>query len=121
MPRTVLLVDDSPMARRMLARALPEGWASEVRHAGDGFQAMAALRAERPDVMFLDLNMPEMDGYEVLDAVRREGIDVPIIVLSADVQPRAQEKALALGARGLVEKPVQPRAIADALRRAGVL
>jgi two-component system, chemotaxis family, chemotaxis protein CheY len=120
-PYKVLMVDDSLLARKLVMRALPPGWASEIRHATNGEEALAALDAAPPDVLFLDLNMPTMDGYEVLAALRSKGIETATFVLSADIQPMAVERALALGAKGFVKKPVDAGALADALRRAGVL
>ncbi|MBP8215181.1 MAG: response regulator, partial [Propionivibrio sp.] len=63
MPVSVLVVDDSPIARKMLIRALPAEWDIEITQASNGLEALAAYRAGKVDVMFLDLTMPDMDGY----------------------------------------------------------
>lgn len=121
MSNSVLVVDDSLVARKLLIRALPQGWASDIGQASNGVQALDALRANRPDVMFLDLNMPDMDGYSVLSAMQREQLGAAVIVLSGDIQPKAQERVMALGARAFVKKPISDRDLADTLQRCGIL
>ena len=106
MPRSVLIVDDSPLARKMLLRVLPPGWATEIRQASNGVEALAAYRAATPDAIFLDLNMPEMDGYQLLEALSAEASLPTIVVLSGDIQPQAHDRVLALRARAFLKKPV---------------
>jgi CheY-like chemotaxis protein len=117
----VLIVDDSAMARKMLQRALPAHWDIEVSHAANGIEALDAYRAGKAAVMFLDLTMPDMDGYQVLRTLRRESLDCFVIVVSADVQPMAQERVKQLGAIGFVRKPVTAEKIAPLLEEYGVL
>ena len=71
---SILVVDDSPMARKMLIKALPVQWNVKITQAGNGKEAIAEFRAGNVDLMFLDLTMPEMDGYQTLEAVRNEGL-----------------------------------------------
>jgi CheY-like chemotaxis protein len=119
----VLVVDDSMVARKILIRALPTGWAHAVDQAKDGMDALDRLREAAYDVVFLDLNMPELDGYSVLEELRRApppgGIPMTF-VLSGDIQPRAVERALALGAREFLKKPPSAAEIQGALEKAGV-
>ncbi|WP_414475074.1 response regulator [Microvirga sp. M2] len=80
----VLVVDDDPMTREMLRRILSKrGWS--VTEAADGFDALSALGRGAPAVVLLDLMMPGMDGFEVLDAMRREASwrDIPVVVVTA--------------------------------------
>ena len=121
MPVSVLVVDDSPMARKMLIRSLPTGWDASVTQASNGIEALAAYRTGTIDVMFLDLTMPEMDGYQVLETLRQEGANCPVVVCSADIQPRAQERVLALGAIAFVKKPVDAQKLEPVLRQYGIL
>jgi CheY-like chemotaxis protein len=121
MAPSVLIVDDSPVSRKLLLRALPAGWAGEVRQAGNGRAALSAYRDARPDVMFIDLTMPEMDGYELLQALHDEPALPPIFVLSADIQPKAEQRVLALRARAFIKKPVAAPDLAELLRAHGVL
>lgn len=118
--KKVLVVDDSMLARKMLVRSLPKDWDVEVAQLSGGAEAVSTCRTSSPTVMFLDLNMPEMDGYQVLQAL--EGSDLPtVIVVSADIQPLARQRVLALGAKAIVKKPATADAIEAALRGSGVL
>lgn len=118
---SVLVVDDSPIARKMLIRSLPAEWAIEITQAANGFEALAAYRAGKVDVMFLDLTMPEMDGYEVLETLRKEDLNCLVIVVSADVQERAQQRTRELGAIAFIQKPVSAAGLADVLKQYGIL
>ena len=117
---SVLVVDDSPMARKMLVKALPSDWDVSITQAGNGIEALAAYRAGRVDVMFLDLTMPEMDGYQVLETLRKEDLNCLVIVVSADVQPGAQERVKQLGAIAFIKKPVDADRVAAVLRDYGI-
>ena len=117
----VLLVDDSPIARKMLIKALPPDWDIEITQASNGIEALAAYRAGRVDVMFLDLTMPDMDGYQVLETLRKEDLNCLVIVVSADVQEKAQERVLAMGAIAFIRKPITAEGLRDVLKQYGVV
>lgn len=121
MPVSVLVVDDSPIARKMLIRALPVNWDIEIAQATNGLEALAAYRAGKVDVMFLDLTMPDMDGYEVLETLRREDLNCLVIVVSADVQEQAQERVKKLGAIAFIRKPVTADGLGEVLRNYGIV
>ncbi len=120
MGTAVLVADDSGTARKLLIRALPKDWEISVTHAANGSEALTAYRAARPGVVFLDLNMPVMDGYAVLEALKDDTDKPPIIVLTGDIQPLAQARVLALGAKAFLKKPVSEQQIADVLRECGL-
>lgn len=117
----VLICDDSALARKQMARALPKRWTPEIGFAEHGRQALDMLRASAWDVLFLDLNMPEMDGYSVLGTITREDLPVMTIVVSGDVQPQAQARVLKMGALGFIRKPTQPEQVEALLREYGIL
>lgn len=121
MTTPVLVVDDSTMSRKLLLRALPAGWDISVSQASGGEQALQALRRDDVDVMFLDLTMPEVDGFEVLRRMADEGLGCITIVVSADIQERAVEQALDLGAQAFVKKPVDAVKIRQALEQLGLV
>lgn len=121
MSTSVLVVDDSPLARKMLVRALPAEWDIEVLQASNGLEALALYRQGKVDVMFLDLTMPEMDGYQVLETLRREDLNCLVIVVSADIQEKAQERVRELGAIAFVKKPVDAARLKVVLKEYGVL
>jgi CheY-like chemotaxis protein len=115
------VVDDSPIARKMLIKALPPDWDIEITQASNGIEALAAYRAGRVDVMFLDLTMPDMDGYQVLETLRKEDLNCLVIVVSADVQEKAQERVLAMGAIAFIRKPITAEGLRDVLKQYGVV
>ena len=117
---SVLVVDDSPMARKMLIRALPPEWDIQIAQASGGAEALAAYRAGKVDVMFLDLTMPEMDGYQVLETLQREDLNCLVIVVSADIQEKAQQRVRELGAIAFIKKPVDAGKIETVLRQHGI-
>ncbi|MGO1463574.1 MAG: response regulator [Marinobacter sp.] len=105
MTTRILICDDSALARKQMARALPSGLADEILFANNGAEALEVLRAQQADLMFLDLNMPQMDGYEVLQHIRAEDLPIMTIVVSGDIQPEARERVLKLGAMDFIKKP----------------
>lgn len=108
MATVVLICDDSNLARKQMARILPEEWKSNILLAGHGAEAMLLLQKQHVDWLFLDLNMPVMDGYQVLAQIREQQIDINVVVVSGDIQPEARERVMALGAIDFIQKPVDP-------------
>lgn len=106
MTTAVLICDDSNLARKQLARILPQDWQSSVHFAGHGADALATLEKESIDWLFLDLNMPIMDGYQVLAELKKRQLNVKVVVVSGDVQPEAYQRVMALGALEFIRKPV---------------
>ncbi len=117
----ILVVDDSAMARKMLIKSLPADWDVEISQAENGVEAIEAYRAGKAAVMFLDLTMPILDGFGVLEALRKEELNSMVIVVSADIQPVAQERVLSLGAIAFVKKPVSSELISTVLKQYGVI
>ncbi len=120
MPTPVLICDDSSLARKQMARALPDDWDVSVSFATNGREGIEAIRAGKGDVLFLDLNMPEMDGYAVLEAIRREDLPTLVIVVSGDVQPEARQRVMKLGALDFIRKPVCAEEVASILDKYGI-
>ena len=118
---SILVVDDSPIARKMLIRALPPDWDVEISQASNGLEALAAYRAGKVDVMFLDLTMPDMDGFQVLETLRKEDLNCLVIVVSADVQDLAQERVKRLGAITFIRKPITSEGLGEVLKQYGIV
>ncbi len=116
----VLICDDSSFARKQMARCLPAGWDIEIHQAANGREGLEAIRAGRGELVFLDLNMPVMDGYEVLRTIRREDLPALVIVVSGDVQEEARRQVLRDGALAFVRKPIDAERIAAVLREFGL-
>ena len=113
----VLIVDDSAMSRKMMSRALPAGMDYEITEAANGEEALSAWRAGKGDVILLDLTMPVMDGYTTLEKIKTESLDAFVIVVSADIQPKAKERVKKLGAVAFMKKPIDKKALATVLKK----
>lgn len=121
MATPILVVDDSPISRKMVIKALPAGWDVTITQAGSGEEALKAYHDGKADVMFLDLTMPGMDGFQVLENLKKEGLNTFVIVVSADIQPKAQERVMSLGAMAFIKKPVQAEQIKQVLEKYGIV
>jgi len=95
----VLIIDDSWLTRRGLLGMI-SGSAHTVIEAENGKQGLSIIEAESPDCIILDLLMPEMDGYQVLEALKEMGNTIPVVMCSADIQETARKKCMDLGAWG---------------------
>ncbi len=99
----ILIVDDEPPIRRFLRTSLT-GQGYRVLEAATGEEALACIRTDRPDIVILDLGLPDVDGIDLIRTVRRVS-HVPIIVLSSRDNERGKVEALDLGADDYVTKP----------------
>lgn len=106
--RTVLIVDDEPSNLQVLTQLLRPSY--RVRAANSGKNALASVEAEVPDLIVLDVMMPDIDGYEVLRRLRENKVthDIPVIFLTALSEPNDEEKGLELGAADYITKPIKP-------------
>lgn len=111
----ILVVDDEPQVRQVVASYLEsEGYV--VRAAANGTDALAEIARKRPDLIVLDLMLPEVDGLTVLQRLRASGDSVPVIVLSARGQESERVAGLELGADDYVAKPASPREVMARVR-----
>jgi chemotaxis protein CheY-P-specific phosphatase CheC len=106
MTTAVLICDDSNLARKQLARILPQEWQANLYFAGHGAEVIDTLQKQHIDWLFLDLNMPVMDGYQVLAELKKRQLKLNVVVVSGDVQPEAFERVKSLGALDFIRKPV---------------
>ncbi len=114
MPRTVLLVEDDPRVRRSLRLALEdEGYA--VDEAEDGRSGLRALEARAPDVVLLDVMLPDEDGFSVCRAIRHDS-DVPVIMVTARADSHDVVAGLESGADDYVTKPVAAKELSARIR-----
>lgn len=120
MQTRILICDDSAMARKQMARALPQDWNTELLYAGNGLEALGLIRQGQADLLLLDLNMPDMDGYQVLEVIRQEDLPVMTLVVSGDIQPEARKRVISQGAIDFLKKPVKPAQVAALLEQFGL-
>lgn len=120
MTQKTLICDDSGMARKQMSRALPKDWDVEVTFAKHGEDALEKIRAGAGDLLFLDLNMPVLDGYGVLEEINRADLPVMTIVVSGDIQPEARSRVQKLGAMDFIKKPTDPERVGKILTDFGL-
>lgn len=113
---TVVIADDDETVRKVVQSAL-EGHGFRCRPATNGFDALQLIREQRPRAAVLDVNMPGMDGFEVLAAIRAEGIPVRIILLTARQQESDILRGFSLGSDDYVVKPFSPMELLARLKR----
>jgi CheY-like chemotaxis protein len=104
----VLVVDDSPSVRRVVSNMLKQrGW--EVQMARDGVEALEMISHQTPAAVLLDIEMPRMDGYELIATIRAQEQyrTLPLVVLTSRAATKHQQRAMQLGANSYVVKPYQ--------------
>lgn len=118
MSKTILTVDDSRTMRDMLKLALVEAGFNVVQ-ANDGVQGLQALDNLRPDVIVTDINMPNLDGFGLIDRVRRDQRfrTIPILVLTTESDAEKKNRARQAGATGWIVKPFDPVKLVAAIQR----
>jgi len=106
--KRVLVVDDKASSRELI-RAVLESSGYEVREAGDGCEAVQIANQIKPDLILLDLQMPNLDGYGALKIIRSDPrfADLPVVALTASAMRGDREKALSAGFTGYISKPVK--------------
>jgi len=110
----ILVTDDSAFLRKRTCNILiPTG--HDIIQANDGLECVEQLMKEQPDALFLDLVMPNMNGFEVLEYMQLHDINVPTIVLTADIQDGVSERCMALGAVAYLNKPPKADEVLAAL------
>ncbi len=110
----ILLIDDSPIARIILKKCIPMEY--ETMEADSGEAGLDALNVFKPDLVFLDLTMPGMDGFETLERIKKLDADLPVVILSADRQKASVSRVLELGAWNSLKKPPSPAIIRQTIK-----
>ncbi|HKJ69860.1 MAG TPA: response regulator [bacterium] len=114
----ILIIDDSPSMRKVLQKVIAmAGLPVEYFEASDGIQGLDQCRHHRIDVIFTDLNMPNMDGFTFLKQIHQNPAfdDIPVLVVSTEGRTALIEEALKLGVANFINKPFQAEEIADKL------
>lgn len=113
---TVVIADDDPAVVALVAATL-ENFGMDCHPAANGREALDRIRDLRPQAAVLDLNMPGMDGYQVLSAIRAESLPVRVVLLTARQQENDVIRGFTLGADDYVVKPFSPLELAARLKR----
>jgi two-component system, chemotaxis family, chemotaxis protein CheY len=114
----ILVVDDSKVMREMIVACLRGVNALEFTQAASGLEAIERLSLGTFDLMFLDLNMPDIGGFEVVEFVRSQDTlkDLPIVIVTTRSEESTRTRALQLGASSFMTKPFDPEAVVAQLR-----
>ena len=110
MTRTILIVDDDPLIRKLVATTLEDVSGFELTEAGDGAEAVEVAAARRPEIVFLDIDMPRLDGIEACRRIRAqaESARATIVMLTAASDGTAEDRAREAGADLFLTKPFSP-------------
>jgi len=118
--RRILIVEDNPVNQKLALRLL-EKFGHRADVAGNGLEALAALTRLPYDLLLMDCQMPEMDGYDAARAIRSKekdtGVHVPIVAMTANAMPGDRERCLAAGMDDYISKPIDVQDLAALLRR----
>ncbi len=116
-PKTLLVEDNEN--NRYLAKFLLERDGFAVRVAVNGKQALDAARMDKPDLVVMDIQMPEMDGYETAEHFKKDPTlaDIPLVGVSSFAMPGDRARALQTGFAGYIEKPINPDTFATEVRQ----
>lgn len=111
----LIICDDSSLARKQMLRALPTDREFDVTFACNGLEALRILKEKTIELIILDLTMPVMDGFELLEVIKRESYPVKTIVVTGDIQPESHNRVMALGAIAFIKKPFAAHQITQIL------
>ena len=116
MSRTVMIVDDSLFMRKILRGILAERGFTVAAEAASGIEAMKNLHTHHPDLIMLDIILPDSNGLDLLESIIKSCPDSKVVVCSSIGQPLVMQKALDLGARAFIQKPFTPEKVAEVLK-----
>jgi two-component system chemotaxis response regulator CheY len=113
----VLIIDDSSATRAYIRAALEEMTDMQVSEAASGFDALRVLPRERFDLLVVDINMPNINGLELISFIRRSEThrETPLLIISTEASERDRSRAMTLGANGYLAKPFTAEALAAAI------
>lgn len=114
----ILIVEDRANSRELL-RTVLEQQGYSVQEAQDGEEALAKIRAQAPDLVLMDLQLPGRDGYDVLQEIRGTPnlAELPVVAVTANAMPGDHDKVLAAGFTGYISKPVALSRLRDEVNR----
>lgn len=118
MIKKILVVDDSPISIKIIKSCIPKDEGYELFDAADGQMAVEKYKEVKPDLTFMDLTMPVMNGFQALEEIIKYDPKAMITILTADVQIKAVAKAHELGAFSVLKKPPSKEAIIAAIKEA---
>ncbi len=118
----VLVVEDSSAMRAFVRAVLEDEDGAEVEEANSGFEALRILPRQAFDLVVVDINMPDINGLELLSFIRKSEAhaSTPVIVISTEASPKDRERGMALGANAFLKKPFGADDLRATIERIGV-
>ncbi len=115
----ILVVDDSRAMRAYVRGVLKANYDCSLKEVTSGFEALRLLPRERFDLVITDVNMPDINGLELIRFIRSSDRyrDVPVLIISTQTTDQAQEKVFELGANGFLAKPFEPKMLVEAVAK----
>lgn len=113
----ILLVDDSRTIRNIQKNVLKQIGQEDVVEANDGVEALAAIKAARPDLVLVDWNMPNMDGITLVKKVRETDKALPMIMVTTEAEKSRVVEALKAGVNNYLAKPFEPDTLAQKIKQ----
>ena len=118
MIKKILIVDDTPVSRRILKSCITRAEQYEFLEAGDGLEGFEIFKKERPDLTFMDINMPKIGGIECLEAIRKFDPHAVVVMCSSEINPESLRIVTDLGALSVINKPPTKEAVQQAISKA---
>lgn len=116
-PTAILIIDDDKLIRWSLATVLGRA-GYRLHEAATGQEGLAAIERDAPDLVLLDIKLPDMDGFALLTAIHQAHPNLPVLMMTADATPETARQALRLGARGYLDKPCDSAVLQAEVARA---
>lgn len=119
MAKKILVTEDSPTMLAMITATIEAMGDYEIFEAPNGFEALRLLPREKVDMVITDINMPDINGLELVHFVKKNEMyqQIPLIIVSTEGSARDREKGLSLGADAYLVKPFEPQELQDLVRR----
>ncbi|RMH65708.1 MAG: type II/IV secretion system protein [Calditrichaeota bacterium] len=116
----ILITDDAPQTRMLVSKIIEKTTPWEVMEAEDGEKALEVIAVNKPDLIVLDIMMPNMDGYELLQELKSnpEYEHIPVLIFTALKTPKSEQKVYELGADGFLVKPIEPARLVEQIKKA---
>lgn len=116
--KKVLYIEDNPVNRLLMTNILSRFPGIEVKCAENGEEGLRMMNAFNPDVLLLDMQLPDMSGKDILRRIKNEGSTIPVIAVSADAMSETTNEVIALGAMGYVTKPIEAKTLKATMLKA---
>jgi two-component system chemotaxis response regulator CheY len=118
MIKKIMIVDDTTVSRRILKSCISRAELYEFVEASDGVEGLEMFTKTRPDLTFMDINMPKMSGIQCLEAIRKVDPHAIVVMCSSEISPDTSNQSLSLGALTVIKKPPTRESIQEAVAKA---